>query len=123
MHNKSKNEELVDNPQQSQQMTIDVNSFPSARYFQIHFEYMQEQLQRSVKLMENLQHQVMQLEQRVLNISDKKQPPVTGPQSNEAIKTPLIDIPKHRVISNTAKCRESEENFGTLTVKVKHWQN
>ncbi len=123
MHSKSNDEELADHPLQSQQMSIDANGFPSVRYFQIHFEYMQEQLQRSVKLMENLQHQVMQLEQQLLNISEKKQPPATGPQLNEALKAPLIDLPKHRVISNTAKCRESEESFSNSTAKVKLWQN
>jgi len=39
--------------------------FPSARYFQIHFEYLQEQLQLILRNQEVLQQQILQLENQL----------------------------------------------------------
>ncbi|MBS4049715.1 hypothetical protein [Methylomonas rivi] len=38
--------------------------YPSARYFQIHFEFLQQQLQQTLNLLESLQTQMRQLEQQ-----------------------------------------------------------
>lgn len=43
----------------------EASGFPSARYFQIHFEYLQEQLHRTLSVVQTLQVQIQQLEQRI----------------------------------------------------------
>lgn len=39
--------------------------FPAVRYFQIHFEFLQEQIQLMLRNQEALQHQIQQLEHRL----------------------------------------------------------
>ena len=43
-------------------------TYPSARYFQIHFEFLQEQFQQTLEILESLQTQVHQLEQQISKV-------------------------------------------------------
>lgn len=49
-------------------------TYPSVRYFQIHFEFLHEQFQKTLQILESLQVQIGQLEQRT---SDCAAPPVS----------------------------------------------
>lgn len=40
-------------------------NYPSARYFQIHFEFLQEQFQQTLTLLESLQARMQRLEQQL----------------------------------------------------------
>jgi len=65
MHNKPlPNQSVIGNTiaDHSQKTTA---SFPAVRYFQIHFEFLQEQLQQTLLALESLQLQMQYLEQRL----------------------------------------------------------
>ncbi|NOT13816.1 MAG: hypothetical protein HOP23_18670 [Methylococcaceae bacterium] len=52
--------------------------FPTVRYFQIHFEFLQEQLQLTMQTLEALQVQIQPLEQHLVN---KHQPDLAESRS------------------------------------------
>jgi hypothetical protein len=47
--------------------------FPAVRYFQIHFEFLQEQLQLIARNQETLQQQIQQLEARLSAVGQTEQ--------------------------------------------------
>ena len=53
--------------------------FPTVRYFQIHFEYLQEQLKQTTRSLEALQLQIQQLQQQIgLNLPASVSQDVSG---------------------------------------------
>lgn len=47
-------------------------TYPSVRYFQIHFEFLQEQFQQTLAVLESMQVQIRQLEQQ-LSVQETRQ--------------------------------------------------
>lgn len=65
MHSKSRINQTVVNPAITVSAEKAAEAFPSARYFQIHFEFLQEQMQLTMRMLEALQAQMRQLEQQL----------------------------------------------------------
>ncbi|WP_404360491.1 hypothetical protein [Methylotuvimicrobium sp. KM1] len=62
MHSPSETEQSETEPVQCAE-----TSFPSARYFQIHFEFLHQQFQQTLGMLESLQTRMQQLEQQMAN--------------------------------------------------------
>jgi len=60
MHNRFSSEHSAAEP-----LPVPDAAFPAARYFQVHFEYLQQQFQQTLSALEALQYQVHQLERRL----------------------------------------------------------
>lgn len=121
MSRKIKDLDLTANPLTHQQSTIDTIAYPSVRYFQIHFEYLHEELRRSVKLMETLHQQVRQLEQR-LSSSQGLNNQSSAQETTDAINAHLSENIRQIKLNNTSLQLETE-NSGPQSVTVNFWQN
>ncbi len=49
-------------------------SYPSVRYFQIHFEFLHEQFQKTLRTLELLQMQISKMEQQISDYSAMQMP-------------------------------------------------
>jgi len=65
MHSKSLSEKTARKPGKSDPALLAETEFPNVRYFQIHFEFLQEQLRQTQDALHTLQMQMRQLEQRL----------------------------------------------------------
>lgn len=64
-----------------------ITAFPMERYFQIHFEYLQEQLQLALSRLKALQLEVKQLELQLG--ANQRQSPASGVSPNQPGEVPL----------------------------------
>lgn len=54
-----------------QRITTAEVSYPSVRYFQIHFEFLHEQFQKTLRMLDTLQVQMCQMEQQIADCTAK----------------------------------------------------
>lgn len=83
MHSQAKQQIKTDPPAE-----LTVEAFPAARYFQIHFEYLQEQMQSLLRQQEGLQQQIQQLDKR---LSTRAQNGRVANRVERKAKDPVVD--------------------------------
>lgn len=96
MHSQSLPKESITDPIEQAE-----TAYPSVRYFQIHFEFLQEQFQQTMKALEAMQTQIRQLEQQALAYKAQREIFVEQLQNSvghqePTFRSPLIPVKQAR---------------------------
>jgi cell division protein FtsB len=89
MHSQSETEQSNTDPVQ-----YTGTSFPSVRYFQVHFEFLHEQFQQTLGMLESLQMRMQQLEQQMAKDKARQESFAVSLQSLDGQRDALSRSPR-----------------------------